>query len=173
MKHVTLSFLAILIPCVQTTAGPTAIFRDHAIHVTDGSHRFVLTGITDKHSTHETLHAIQRRGEDYYIVYGSDEWSRGWPPKGGNCGCGLEAYIRWIHVRDGEIVEKKDGLYVSCIQNRDGWQIAWRNRKLVWSTNGLRRADGAPAHFESVDFTWTFDPTRPEMGIVETERIRP
>lgn len=151
-------------------ASPSAKFSDEDLVVRDGSKAFKIPSVLDAHAFYATIHAVQRRGQSYFVVYGTSEMSRGWPPKGGNCGSGLESYIRWIHVKGGKVIEQQEGRQESCIKNRDGWSIAWRDRKLVWSTQGIeRRGDPVTGKIVSVAFTWSYDPGRPSAGISETK----
>ncbi|MBK1884240.1 hypothetical protein JIN85_17605 [Luteolibacter pohnpeiensis] len=164
-------FIAILgITAGGAIASPSARFDAADLIVRDGNHSIRLSDVLDTHPFYKTIHAIQRRGSDFYVVYGTSELSRGWPPKGGYCGCGLESYIRWLHINDGKIIEDQEGRYQSCVKNRDGWAINWKDGKLVWSSEGLEReGDSAPAKIAWVDFTWSYDPQHPERGISEVK----
>lgn len=94
--------------------------------------------------------------------------TRGWPPKGGNCGAGIESYIRWVSVENGKISKNSVGLYESCRQSRDGWRIVWKGGKLVWTTQGSERiGQGSGGMFA---FQWVYDPSHPELGIEETRQ---
>ena len=151
-------------------ASPSAQFDADELIVRDGNHTVRLPGVLDFNAFHKTIHAIQQRGRDFYVVYGTSELSRGWPPKGGYCGCGLESYIRWLHIKDGKIIEEHEGRYESCFKNRDGWAINWRDGKLVWSSGGIEReGDTLPAKFVLFDYTWSYDPQHPERGIFEAK----
>jgi|GEM_PF-2576963 len=149
-------------------AAPSARFDAEDLVVRDCNHSIRLPDVLDTHAFHKIIHAIQQRGLDFYVVYGTSELSRGWPPKGGYCGCGLESYIRWLHIKDGKIIEEQEGRYESCIKNRDGWAINWRDGKLVWRSGGVEReGDSLPAKFVLFDYTWSYDPQHPESGISE------
>ncbi len=162
-------YLAAVVPAA---AAPEVKFDGESIVLKDNGRRYELPGMIDPFSFHETLHAVCRRGSDYFIVYGSSEMTRGWPPKNGNCGAGVESFIRWLHVRDGKVISQQEGLYVSCRQNRDGWRIGWTDHKLQWSAMGVKHTNGDPSKRELVDLSWTFDPARPELGIIESEKVR-
>jgi hypothetical protein len=152
-------------------AAPEVTFVGASIILKDKGQRYELRDMIDSHSFHETLHAVCRRGSDYYIVYGSSEMSRGWPPRSGNCGAGIESFIRWLQVRKGQVIAQQEGLYVSCSSNRDGWQIAWKDHKLTWSAMGLKKVAGDTVRLESVELNWTFDPAHPELGITEKHKL--
>ncbi len=149
---------------------PKVQFVGTSIILTDQGRRTELREMIDSHSFHETLHAVHRRGNNYFIVYGSSEMSRGWPPKNGHCGAGIESFIRWLHIVDGKVVSSQEGLYESCFRNRDGWSIAWVNHKLTWSTGGLRQREGQQPSFEAIDLKWTYDPAHPELGLSESQQ---
>lgn len=147
-----------------------AQFSDTAIVIRDGRRIIRLPDLIDPHSFHETLHALQKVGDTIYVVYGSSEMSRGWPPRNGNCGAGVESFIRWLKVVAGKIVDRQEGLYESCRKGRSGYSIAWRDHRLTWQTDGWRRSEVATESSLSVHFTWVYDPAHPEKGIVETEK---
>ncbi|MEY4244653.1 MAG: hypothetical protein RLZZ245_2238 [Verrucomicrobiota bacterium] len=162
---VTLGLMAAATAC----AAPSAKFDGTDLVIRDGATAMCIPEILDPHAFYGTVHAVQRRGADWFVVYGSSEMSRGWPPKSGYCGCGIESYIRWIHVRRGAIIRQQEGRQESCIQSRDGWAIEWLQGKLVWITEGPER-EGDPPTGERLWFTfrWSFDPANPEIGILET-----
>jgi hypothetical protein len=158
-----------LTACVAD-ASPAARFDSEDLVLGDGRASFRIGDVVDPHAVYKTIHAVQRRGRDFYVVYGTSELSSGWPPKGGHCGAGLESYIRWLHIKDGKIVEEQEGRYESCLKNRDGWTVDWHDGKLVWSTEGIdREGGGSLGKLVSVAFTWSYDPIHPEAGIVESK----
>jgi hypothetical protein len=162
--------ILIALTACGAVASPSARFDGEDLVIQDRGRSIRLSDVIEPHAFHKTIHAIQRRGHDLYVVYGTSELSRGWPPKGGYCGCGLESYIRWLRIRDGKIAEEKEGRYESCYMNRNGWRIDWRDGKLIWSTEGLEReGDNSSGKLMSVAFTWSYDPTHPEAGISETK----
>jgi hypothetical protein len=151
-------------------ATPSAKFDSADLVVRDGRISFSLHDLLDPDAFYGTVHAVQRRGQDFFIVYGTSEMSRGWPPRGGHCGCCLESYIRWLHVKGGKIIEQQEGRHESCFRNRDGWSIAWSDGKLIWSTEGIEReGDPLTGKIVSIAFTWSFDPARTGSGIVESK----
>jgi hypothetical protein len=149
----------------------SATFVGADLVVKSGETTFRLSGITDEYAFFTTVHAAARKGRDFYLVIGSSELTRGWPPRGGNCGCGIESFIRWLHVRDGKVVDTQEGRYESCRSNRDGWRIRWREGRLTWSSNGWRRSADVSVPATSVFLNWSYDPQHPEMGIAEDERL--
>lgn len=116
------------------------------MRVNSGQTRLRLPDVADPHAFFTTVHAVSRRGADLYLVIGSSELTRGWPPKSGNCGCGVESFIRWLHVRD-------------------AGGIAWQGGKLTWSS--LDWKPSAAAEPAAKLLRWTYDPRHPERGIVE------
>ncbi len=146
----------------------TAHFAGESLVIMNAAHRILLPAVIESHSEYGVIHAVQKRAGDYFVVIGVSEWSRGYPPRGGNCGAGIESHIDWLHVHDGKVVRRQTGLYVSCIQNRDGYSIEWRHGVLHWSTEGQRRGgDDGRTTFIRVNYSWSFDPAHPENGIDE------
>jgi hypothetical protein len=163
------AILAVALGLYSTGEAQTAHFSGASLVVLDGAHRIRLPGIISPHSEHRIVHAVQRRGSDYYIVIGVSEWSRGYPPHSGYCGAGIESHIDWLHVRDGKVVKRQSGLYESCLINRGDYWIEWKDGILCWNSKGLRHDDDAnPPKFVWVNYTWKFDPARPEKGIEES-----
>jgi len=136
--------------------------RDLVVH--DGKQNFRLEALLDKRAFFGTIHAYQQRRQDYYVVYGTSEWSHPWSPGNGSCGCGIESYIRWLHIKDGSILEQQEGKYESCLLNRDGWAIKWEDRKLIWSTEGSETKEGQVV---PMAFRWIYDSANPALGIRE------
>ena len=120
----------------------SARFVGRAVLVKDGPHRITLPEVAEDHAIYTVIHSISRRGADYHLVIGCSNLSRGWPPRGGYCGSGIESYVEWLHIHEGKIVEQREGLYESCFRNRDGYSIAWKNGVLRWSVSGV---DGSAA----------------------------
>lgn len=151
---------------------PSAGFRGENLVVRDGGRTLTIREILAPHARYSTIHGVQKRGGDYFVVYGTSELSRGWPPKGGNCGCGIESYLKWLQIRDGKVIAQQEGRYQSCFSNRDGWSIRWDKGKLVWSTNGFDDRDpGSGKSPDDAVFTWTYDPAQPQAGIHEAKTI--
>jgi hypothetical protein len=151
----------------------SASFDGPDLVVRSGKTTFRLSNIADDHAFFKTVHAAARKGRDFYLVIGSSELTRGWPPKGGLCGCGIESFIRWLHVRDGKVIDTQQGLYESCRSNRDGWNLGWKDGKLIWSTGGWKRSADVSTPATAIFFNWSYDPQHPERGIVEEERVDP
>lgn len=168
------AFLAgCLIAHGTAAASPWVEFRGTSILLTDGDLSFELEQQIDPDAFFTTLHAVSQRGADYYIVYGTSEMSRGWPPRNGRCGSGIESYIRWLHVREGKIITTAEGLYESCFRDRYGGEIKWKDQKLHWGTEGFDALPNDPNNRQRVDYEWTFDPAHPEQGISESAQPKP
>jgi hypothetical protein len=163
-----LVFLSLLAVASATCRAQQARFVGESLVITDGARRIRLAEVIEPHPEYRVVHSVQKRGADYFVVIGVSEWTRGYPPRDGNCGGGIESHIDWLHVRDSEIVERKSGLYESCRINREGYTIAWRRGLLHWTSQGARSAevDGRTVIIP-VKYTWTFDPAHPENGIEE------
>lgn len=152
-------------------ANPTATFHETSIILRDGGAEYSLPDLVDPHPFHVTLHAVAKRGPDYFIVYGSSEMSRGWAPRNGLCGRGVESFIRWLRIRDGKVVERQEGLYLSCWKGREDSTIAWKDGKLIWETDGWKDVPTEPrSRAVSIRLKWVFDPEHPELGIIESEK---
>lgn len=169
--------LPILILCIAiggaTAHATSASFDGPDLVVKSGKTTFRLSGIADEYAFFTTVHAAARKGRDFYLVIGSSELTRGWPPKGGNCGGGIESFIRWLHVRDGKVIDTQEGLYESCRSNRDGWNLGWKDGRLMWSTRGLKRSANVSTPSTAVFLNWSYDPQHPEKGIAEEEKLEP
>ena len=164
-----LILIVALLATTFTRAGAVeAHFVGTSLTISDGKYRVVIPEQIDPYAFFKTIHATHRRGNVFYVLFGTSEMSRGWPPKNGYCGAGIESFIKWLKIQDGKIVEEKEGRYESCFQNRDGWSINWIDGKLVWISTGTREREVlGQRDYELVDFTWTFDPQNPEKGIEE------
>ncbi len=172
MRRLTLLATLLLITSVEG-AVPSASFEAEDLIIHDGTKSFRMQEVLDPHAFYGTIHSVQSRGEDLYVVYGTSELSRGWPPKSGFCGAGRESYIRWIHVKDGKIIEEQEAHYESCVFNRDGGSIDWQEGKLICRSESFEEVgDPASTKVASVVSTWSFDPAHPESGIVETKSPR-
>jgi hypothetical protein len=155
--------------CIHSSlSSPAVEFRDTNLVLRDQGKTVILKDVIDPYAFFAVCHAVQRRGKDYFVVYGSSEMSRGWPPRGGRCGSGIESYIRWLHIRDGKIVDQREGLYESCWKGRDGWDIQWSEGKLHWQTVGFEHPDDTK--IISVTYFWTYDPRQSDAGITETTK---
>jgi len=163
--------LALCVSAIScAAASPHASFQGENLVIRDGHRRFTLPSIVDSHAEFSTIHSVQRRGTDYFVVYGTSEWSRGWPPRNGKCGCGLETYIRWLQIRDRKIIADQEGRYISCLSNRDGWGIDWKDGKLMWRSEGLISKEESGELISTwLKYSWVFDPSKPEAGITESQ----
>jgi hypothetical protein len=149
----------------------SADFNGPDLVVRSGTTTFRLYNIADDHAFFTTVHADTKRGPDFYLVIGSSHLTRGWPPKGGNCGCGIESFILWLHVRDGKVINTQEGVYESCRSNRDGWTLGWKDGKLKWSTAGWKRSTDPSTPATAVFLNWSYDPKHPDKGISEDEKL--
>jgi len=168
----TVAIIALLLSFAFSATALDAHFEGSALCIQDGKTHFAIADLIDEHAFYSTIHAIHRRGPDYFIVFGVSEFSRGWPPRGGHCGCDVESYIKWIHVKDQKIIEESEGRFESCFRNiYDSSPITWKNGQLIWSAcisvaNGYSSETG----FTNFNYSWTYDPLKPEQGIIETKR---
>lgn len=168
MKTCLAILIALSATLCSTCSAQRAHFVGESLVITDGTRRIRLPNVIEPHPEYRVIHAVQKRSDGYFVVIGVSEWSRGYPPKGGNCGAGIESHIDWLHVRDGKVIERQSGLYQSCVQNRDGYAIEWQHGILHWSTEGQRRVEeGGRTTFIPVNYSWTFDPAQPNKGIEE------
>jgi hypothetical protein len=152
----------------STSIAQKAHFVGESLVIADGTRRIRLPNVIEPHPEYRVVHAVQKHANDYFVVFGVSEWSRGYPPKNGNCGAGIESHIDWLHIRDGKIVQRQSGLYESCMLNRDGYSIEWQRGTLRWTTKGLRlEGEGLPPTFIWVNYSWTYDPAHPDKGIEE------
>lgn len=154
-------------------AVPCGKFDSNDLVIRDGKNSARIHDILAQNAYYSTIHALQRRGQDFFVVYGTSEMSRG-GPRGGNGEFGPESYIRWLHVRDGKIIEQQEGRQESRIRSSDGWSITWHHGKLVWFTDGFDTEESGVNMIRSIPmrFTWTYDPSNPEFGIIETKKPR-
>ena len=111
------------------------------------------------------------RQSEYFILISARTWSRGYPPRNGYCGRGVESYIEWIHVRDGKIAERTKGLFESCFDSRYGGITGWRGTILTAKTTDIVEKRDGPADVPARvrDITFTFDAAHPDEGIKQKE----
>ena len=161
--------LSTLAPSIGTAQ--TARFDRTSLIIRDGKQQTTLEKMVDLPPISSVVHKVIKRGADYYVVVGLREWTQGEPQPRGSCGGGQEAYIEWLHVREGKIVEHQIGLYNSCSKNREGSVKGWQGSVLLWQSSGDRLVpkEGGGADSVQVDFSWTFDSAHPEAGISEHE----
>ena len=156
---------------VLTVNAQTARFVGDSLVIADGKQRIRLTEVPGADSIARCVHAVQKRDGEYFVLIGAREWSRGYPPRGGYCGAGEEAYVEWLRVRDGKIAERTMALFGSCLDNRDGSVSGWRGSVLTVETSDLVEDRNAPANRPAVwrEITFTFDASRPAEGIKQKE----
>ena len=174
MRILVLLLIGALLPFAPRSGVAQSVHFDGlSLIVKDGKRRIVLTNALEAVPETRVVHAVIKRGGDYYLVLGLREWSRGGPQPRGNCGGGTESYLAWLHVHDNKITERQAGLYASCFKNREGEVLGWKDGILLWQSSGERSVEREGKQ-ESVptNFSWTFDSARPEAGITEhTENI--
>ena len=167
----TLVILLIAFAMALAAGAQTAQFAGETLVISDGSHRIRLPEVIQPHSIARCVHAVQKRQRDYFVLFGATEWSRGDPPRNGNCGSGVESHITWLHVREGKVLDRKEALYVSCITNRQGWALGWHGSIFTIETEDLVEDSvraGKAAVWRSLK--WSFDIRRPEAGFVEEQK---
>lgn len=165
--------LVVLGTVTRLPGAPRAEFRSDSIVIRDAGKEFVLPECASISSIHRTLHAVCKRGQDYFIVFGYSEYTRG-SPRGGHCGAGVESRLCWLHVRGGEIMERHEGLYESCIKDRYDGALQWKDGKLTCVTEGLRKvSDKGDEKPHILYFKWVFDPQNPEKGLTASEERAP
>ena len=162
------SVLATALSCAASAQ--TARFVGESLVIADGPRRIRLPPVIKPHPIARCVHAVQKRSGEYFILIGGSEWSRGYPPRGGLCGSGVEEYIEWLHVRNGKIIETQKGLYLSCWDGRSGVPPAWQDGQLRWGVVYVWIDEGA-GHAEQI--SWTYDPRAPRKGIQEQKKTIP
>lgn len=152
----------------HVAAKPTVRFDDLALVVQDGGQKVRLENALETVPIKHVVYAAVRRNDDFYLLLGLKEWTRGGPQPRGTCGGGKEESIQWLHVSGGKIVARQTGLYNSCGEERTGSVLGWKDGILLWHAHGERHPgpDGH-AEFTPANFAWTFDSARPEAGIAE------
>ena len=174
MKAGILFFIVLNTAACSACHALSARFVGESLVISDDARRVRLPDLIEPYSEYHVVHAVLKRAGDYFVVVGISELSRGYPPKGGECGAGIESHIDWLRIHDGKIVERQSGLYESCFQNRFGYSIEWQNGVLHWSTEGQRRVeDSGHTTFIPMSYSWTFDPAHPDKGIEEHSEDKP
>ena len=156
---------------ILAAGAQTAQFVGETLVISDGSHRIRLLEVIQPHSIARCIHAVQKRKKDYFVLFGATEWSRGYPPRNGNCGSGLESHITWLHVREGKVLDRKEALYESCITNRQGWVLGWHGSIFTIESEDLVE-DSVRAGKAAVwrNIKWSFDIRRPEAAFTEEQK---
>lgn len=153
-------------------AVPYANFDADDLVIRDGKNSARIPDILAQHAYYGTIHAVQCRGDDFFVVYGTSEMGRAGPRRE-NGEFGLESYIRWLHVRDGKIIEQQEGRKARSEMKRDRWSITWHHGKLVWITDGVDVEVRQNMNYSiPMTFTWAYDPSKPESGIIKTKKPR-
>lgn len=170
----TLCILCSISMLALTASAQTARFVGESLVITDGQRRIRLSDVIGPHPIARCVHAVQKGHREYFVLISARMWSRGYPPRSGYCGAGVESYIEWLQVRDGKIAKRAKGLVKSCFDNRDGGITGWRGTIFTAETTDLvENRDGpadAPARWR--DITFTFDAAHPQKGINQKEAER-
>jgi len=116
------------------------------------------------------VHSVEKRDGEFFVVVTTHEWSRGSPMPRGECGAGEESYVKWLHIVNGKVKESFDGLYESCLKNRDGSVVGW-NGPLFVVTTDAELPDKVQANAKDIwsTITFTFDAHHPEQGLKEED----
>lgn len=168
MKALPVLILSASTAFASTSRAQSAHFIGETLIIQDGARKIRLAEVIEPYPEYRVVHAVRKKAGEYFVVIGVSEWSRGYPPRDGFCGAGIESHIDWLRVSGGTIVERQSGLYESCFKNRDDWSIRWKDGVLHWRAQGFRHLDetgGSGA--VTVHFSWKFDPAHPERGIEE------
>lgn len=150
----------------------SAHFAGTSLVIVEGDHRIRLPNLIQQDATGCYVHAVRKRGVDYFVLYAAKEWTKGRPYPKGNCGAGIESHVTWLHVRGGKIVERNRALYQSCVDNRDGYALGWHGPLFTVETEDLVEGSVTPdaktARWRQLK--WTFDVRHPEAGFAEEEK---
>lgn len=64
-----------------------------------------------------TLAHKSKDSSDYFFLIEVQKWSRGISTPKGYCGCGVEVFLKWIHVNNSQLIKEEDYLIQSCFYN--------------------------------------------------------
>lgn len=171
MKSVLLILvLTIILP--YAACGQTAHFAgDGTLVISDGARRIRLPDVSeeiDHCPTAPCVHAILKRHGDYFVVITVSNFTHGYPPRGGGGGCGVESYLKWLHITGDKISESSENLFESWRDNRQGGIDGWHGFLFKVITSDLLEDQvAADEKKEWQDITYTFDAHHPENGIKE------
>lgn len=144
-----------------------AHFEGSQVVVQEGAATVRVEAKAETERNYITVHAVTRKGPDYYVLYGISFYSRGYLQPG-HCGSGLETSVRWLHLRGGAVVEQREGRQQSCLQNRVPEGLAWSGQVLEWSAWG--KDETPDGETSQVRYRWSFNLREPEKGIVEEKQ---
>jgi hypothetical protein len=114
---------------------------------------------------------VKRKGE-YFVLMTTSEWMRGYPPRGGFGGGGVEAYVTWLHVVDGKAGDTVSERYMSFHDNREGSIVGWRGSVFTVRTEDWLEDKDPKEKVAWQTITITFDTRHPEEGI-KVEKSEP
>lgn len=150
-----------------TANAQTARFAGGTLVIRDGKKRVRIADVSDSPS--ETplapkVHFTKKLNGEYFVIVTTSEYTHGYPPRGGSCGGGTEAYISWLRIVDGKIIDDTRQRYASCAENRVGKIHGWHGS--IFTVSGSDNMDGAaPDAVPRPAITFTFDARHPERGV--------
>src|SRR5262245_14634952 len=109
--------LLLLMSSVRPVWALSARFSGRTLQVDDGTHQITVKDVISARADGGVIHAIQKRGADYYVVFQTAWDSRPERPMG-YCGAGVEIAVRWIRIHNAQVAEQQEALYFSCLENR-------------------------------------------------------
>lgn len=125
-KHTILSFFLLAGYIHAADPEPTdkkpATFFVHAGHI---KHTYsCAVGVEAGYIEDGVIHANLRRGNDRYLLIAHSELSRPNHPNG-RCGCGIESYLVWLHIRGTTVIASQSAQYESCWKDISGGTPTW------------------------------------------------
>src|ERR1043166_10266395 len=155
-----LLILALAVCVAETARAQTARFVGESLVISDAGRRITIpnmTVIADHAPIAPCVHAIQKRNSEYFLLVTTSSWTRGYPPRGGYCGSGVEARVDWLHIVAGKVAQADGDCYESCRRNREGHILGWRGSIFTVETEDSEET------FDTIRVT--FDSRHPEAGI--------
>lgn len=141
-----------------------ASFSDNKLIIKDCSTTLCVPDIYEGEARGKIVHAVARVEDQYFIVIGVQGWTWGQLREDrGHCGEGREAYLEWLRVKGGQVMERSKKLYESCIDNRMAWNVRWEKGLLVAECDDLVEKSS-----KWLRYTWTYNSKRPDHGFAET-----
>lgn len=160
-----LIFLLLLGVLAFSAEAQTGRFVGKNLVIKDGNTSIKIPIVSDSVVPPEApyVHAVLKRHGEYFVVITTHEWSHGAPADHGECGAGVESYVKWLHIVDGKVTQNTSGCYESCLENRDGEVTGWRGSLFIITTEGYLENDTNTLR----TITFTFDAHHPEQGVKE------
>ncbi len=163
--------IAIFIALLSPATAIEVQFDGTAAEITDSVHNFRVSHLLQDDAFYGVVHAIQKRGDFYYLVFSTSWPSRGASATGGMCGAGIESAIKWVQIKNKKIIKEQEGRYESCFKHRDGWTINWHDNELIWTSEAFEyKDDSRDSPIIKMNYTWTFDTQDPAAGIREKKQ---